>query len=351
MLTIHRVLKFIVLSLSMSYLPSRADSQTCPPAPTSVDPSVSTRVSHDPSSQTYDYHYRVNSQNDSVLSINYFTLSLAIQPLTVGSPNAWISRYVSLSTVPPNLRWATIAPGPNSAPDIGGANLPAPAFAIQPGGHLDGFGLQSSRPPGIVQYYVQGFTQVPTSSPSQEDDEPEPDCAGWDFHSPRFQTLVTGIATGPSSPSVISVAIRLRDRDGDDPYGRIDPNNMTGNISVLVLSSNTFDATEIDVPSIEFGPGKAVPLSSKLVPAKSSSKTQADEREEWEIIRDNLGGDNGGYPKLQNLLLTFDLKSVGLKCVLDKALFLSGKIKSGEAIMGGVSTDTLGCDVRNPPRR
>ena len=57
------------------------------------------------------------------------------------------------------------------------------------------------------------------------------------------------------------MAIRLRE-ESEEHLGAIDPNSPTGRIAVLVLSSDTFDASEVDVSSIRFGPGKAAPISS-----------------------------------------------------------------------------------------
>jgi len=159
------------------------------------------------------------------------------------------------------------------------------------------------------------------------------------------------MAIGPSSPNVVSVAIRLRDEGGEHQHGPIDPDKASGNIEVLVLSSQSFDASEINVLSIRFGPGQALPLSSMLVPATGELAGQGDEREDWERSRDKFGNDKDGNPTSQNLLLIFDLKSMAVQCVLDKALFLSGTTKSGDGIIGGVSSHLAGCNVRDPGSR
>src|SRR5882762_1791757 len=267
--------KIALLYLAVYCLQSRAIAQTCPPPPTSIDPSLSSSVSYDINTQTYIYRYTLRNGNRSALPINYFILSLAQQPFDVQSPANWISRYINFSSAPSNLRWATITESPSTPLNIGGSDLASPAYAVQPGTQLSGFGLSSSQPPGSLQYRVQGFVQIPSATATPSDDEPAPNCQGWDFNSPYLKTLVTGIAIGPSTPNVISVAIRLRDEAGEHRYGPIDPNKPTGNIGVLVHSSRTFDASAINASSIRFGPADAVPLSSRLVP--SGSGKDADE--------------------------------------------------------------------------
>lgn len=346
------VRKIFIVGIGFWVFTLTAFSQSsCPTPPTSIDPSISSVASYNVNTQMYNYRYTVRNAKDSLLPIDYLTVLINDQPSNVQSPANWSGSYITLADIPFNLSWSTIDVSSSAIVQANSSDLPVPTFAIQPGAQLEGFILSSSNGPGILQYYTEGFTQIPSATPTPSDDEPNPNCPGWDFISPYFQTLVTGIATGPSSPNVISVRLRLRDEAGEHQYGSINPKTPTGNIGVLVRSSRTFDASTINVPSIRFGPANAIPLSSRLVPSNSGKDASADEREEWEIIQDKLNSDQGGNVKPENLLLIFDLKSLGVQCVLDKALFLTGTTQSGEGIIGGVSTRTVGCDIHHPGQR
>jgi hypothetical protein len=311
---------------------------------------VAADVSVDPASGLFHYLYTVRNSGASILPINYFTLALGEPPTDIKSPANWFSRYINLSTVIPNLRWATIVATPSAFSGPNALSLPVPAYAIQPGRQLGGFSVNSSLAPGVGQYYVEGVTQIPASVPTSSDDENQPDCSGWDFKSPRLQTLVTGMVTVPSSPTVISVVLRLRREHGEPSYGPINPHTASGRIAVLIKSSRQFDTADLDVSSVRFGPGQALPLVSSLI-RSSSHDDQGDEREEWEKVRANVRGDSDQDRDKRDLLLVFDLKALAIQCVLDKALFLTGSTYSGVHILGGASIRTVDCDMRKPDRR
>jgi hypothetical protein len=251
-----------------------------------------------------------------------------------------------LSSSPYQLRWSTIAVAPSEANVISGdGTLSPPIYAIQPGKSLNGFEISSSRPPGIAQYFAQGFTQIASGTPTVNNDEPEPSCAGWDFDNPLIETQVTGATVGPSDPSVMSVRIRAREDTGLRPCLPIDPKNPNGKISVLILSTSTFDASEVSVSSIVFGPAYAHPISSKIVPAGVGDKLGFDERAAWEkMLATFQPGDiveKNTHQK--NLLLTFEVSSLDVQCNLDQALFLRGSTIPGQQFLGEVSSNTAGC--------
>lgn len=339
---ISRILSFLCGICTISNASGFA--QTCPPAPTSIDPTVRAVVSFDSGASVFTYDYSVGNEKDSLIPIYYFTFSLSPQPLNVSSPDNWSNRYVNSSQANPNLRWATISTNSADASQVGGSEVPTPDYAIQPGKHLDGFSFQSSGRPGILQYYAEGFTQVPTTIATRADDEPQPNCPGWDYQTPQLKTMVTGMSVGPSPPNEISVRIRLRTPDGQNRCGPVDPNNPTSKIGVLVLSSHHFDPSTIHISSLRFGPGGATPISAQLVTPKMESDVGHDEEADWERFDD----DKNWETRSPNLLLVFELSAVGLQCVLDKALFLTGTTQSGLNIIGGASTNTVGCDIHKP---
>jgi hypothetical protein len=225
------------------------------------------------------------------------------------------------------------------------------SVSVAPGKGLSGFSLTSPQHPGLIQYFVDGQTGVPSSSQPAEgatEDEPLPNCPNWDFQNPRLQTLVNGIATGPLSPNTISVAIRLREVTGIRPCAPINPISPKGNLSVLVLASQTLDPSRIVISSLKFGPSGIAPSSSRLVPVGGENIAPWDEHEEWERILTLIDPNWNKNTKFQNLLLVFDEASLGIQCVLDKAIILTGQTQSGENIIGGVSTRLVGCDTAHP---
>jgi hypothetical protein len=221
---------------------------------------------------------------------------------------------------------------------------------LKPGKTLNGFSFKSPYAPGLVQYNFQGATGVPEGPPVKEgdrDDEPLPNCPGWDFDAPRFKTLVTGLTTGPVNPGRISVAIRLREEKSERACGAMTPANPTGRVRVVVLGTKDFDPAQIDVSTLRLGPNEALPLSSKLGNRRDEDDRD-DDREEWERHKRAIDPDRDAKHKNKNLHLVFDQAALGVQCVLDKAIFLKGKTKTGQEIFGGASTRFVGCDVKRP---
>jgi hypothetical protein len=324
----------IVLIIGLNFA---ASADTCPPPPSSVDPSVSAIISFDKKSGTYTYKYNVKNGPDSQIPISSFKLSTSQAPLSSQKPEHWITHFQQ-----------------NLSPYVQFWSSSSNNSDIAPGKTQSGFAFQSTQAPGPVQYFVDGQTDVPSSSPpsiGSRDDEPAPNCPDWDFNNPMLNTLVNGITTGPLAPNTVSVAIRLRDEQDQHVCGPINPNNPSGKVSVLVLGSKDFDPAQVVVSSIKFGPNGAAPLSSKRMVAGGENIAPWDEHEEWEKVLKGIDPSCDQNPKKQNLLLVFDQASLGVQCVLDKAIFLSGQTQSGGNIVGGVSSRFVGCDIRHPGKR
>lgn len=333
---------FGIFGIIFAGLPLTALADTCPPPPSSIDPSVTANVSFDKKSGIYTYKYDVQNGRSSQIPINDVILQVSQEPTSIQSPTHWLPDFMNLGYMPTHFLWGSVPSSKYKPVDIA------------PGSHLSGFSFQSTQPPALVQYSAEGRTGVPSSSPPPEgslDDEPEPNCPDWDFNNPRFKRLVTGITTGPLSPNTVSVSMRLRKETGAHPAAPINPASPTGKVSVLFLATKNFDPSQIVVSSVQFGPDGAAPLSSKLVPAFEDDDRDSD-REEWEKLSRGLGDDHehdrDQDPKKQNLLLVFDLASLGIQCVLDKSVVLTGKTQAGVNIIGGASTRLIGCDVHHP---
>ncbi|MBC7385590.1 MAG: hypothetical protein H7301_05415 [Cryobacterium sp.] len=153
------------------------------------------------------------------------------------------------------------------------------------------------------------------------------------------------MTTGPSDPNILTVSLRARDKKGDGRCSPIQPKKPSGQISLLVLSTKDFDATQIDLGSIVFGPAYASPVISKPSPIGHGEKISSDPQVDWEeslkSVRPELMDRKG--VKFKNLLLTFNVADLDVQCNLDRALFLRGKTNSGQSIVGAIKAEIVGC--------
>jgi hypothetical protein len=87
--------------------------------------------------------------------------------------------------------------------------------------------------------------------------------------------MLAGFAITSSAQAVIAIDIDIK--PGSDPNS-INPNSK-GVIPVAILGSNTFDVTTVDVTTLVFGPGGAVPahdLTDPLVLAEHLQDVNGD---------------------------------------------------------------------------
>jgi len=288
----------------------------------------------------------MKNQASAQIPLDYFGLLLNQAPSSSLSAENWNGQYISLDSSPYRFRWNTVLVDPSLANKVSGdGTLSAPVYAIQPGKSLGGFEISSAQVPGIVQFFAQGFAQIASGTPTLQNDEPVPSCPQWDFENPQIETQVTGATVGPSDPSTVSVRIRAREETGIHPCQPINSKSPAGKIAVLVLSSHTFDPSEIDVTSVIFGPSYAAPISSKLVPTGLGESIGSDERAEWEKALEALLPESSDrknvHPK--NLLLVFDVPALDVQCGLDQSLFLRGKTTAGQQFIGAVPAKVAGC--------
>lgn len=334
-----------------------AIAQICPPAPTSIDPTITAEVTFDKVSKTYIYNYKIANGGRALIPVEFLMLRLAEQPSNLVAAAKWSAYYdpadvnfpgkLVFEAVPQDSDFKKTSKPGRSTPE---SDLIVPASAIKPGASLSGFSLRSPNPPGVVQFHAEGSTQPPTIVSDGEMEEPEEavsKCPGWGSVASRFNSMVIGMTTGPVDANVISVPIRLRDEEGRGHCGHFHPENKKGRISVLILNSKVLDVRDITISTLRFGPGGAAPISSKLVATGGEGRGSFDEHEHWERLAETFG--RGQDKRLQqNLQVTFDLKDVDAKCVLDKALFLRGKTKHGQDVVGGVTSPFVGCDMQKP---
>jgi len=258
---------------------------------------------------------------------------------------------VSVQNLEKNLVWSTFALDPTD-PNTRNKDYSGPPlklyYSIKPGKNLGGFSFKSPYPPGPVHYFAEGETGVPMSTPTEYDDEPKPDCPGFN-EGPRFKTMLGGTTDGPMPPGTIPVALRLVKASGAWRAHECNPDRDTGEISVLVLPSRDFDPSTLTLSTVKFGYGEAPVLSSKALP---DFKDRDEEWADWEksgkrIMPDRAKENESVRAKKKPLLLTFDMKAVGIRCGLDKAIFLEGKTSDGKSIVGSVPISTKDCKPWN----
>lgn len=343
-----KIFEIGMINMILSVFTLQAIASVCSSPPSSVKPSLSASVNFDKKKQMYKYQYKIKNGSDAQIPLDYFGLLMNQAPELFSSGKYWGGKFISLSYAPKNFRWTTDAvDDPNRV--TGDGKLSTPSYAIKPGTSLGGFEIWSAQPPGISQFYAEGFTQPLTSSSTTEADEVIPDCPGWDFENPKIQTQVTGMTIGPSDPAIISVRIRAREEKGLRSSEPIDPKKPSGKISVLVLSTSTFDSTQIDVTNVVLGPGYAKPLSSKVVEPGIGEKLESEKLTDWEKFNEEANPKEANHRKVKNknILLTFDVASLDVQCNLDQALFLRGKTKAGQQFVGAFSARVVGCGPKD----
>jgi hypothetical protein len=336
---------FILLLLSPTFITiSRAD--TCSPPESSISPQLSSSVQYDKKLRSYKYQYSIKNEVTAQIPLDRFGFLVNEAPSSLKAPAYWGGAFTSLSSAPYDFVWSTFEPDPKVANIIPmDGSLAVPAYSVKPGKTLSGFEFTSANSPGVVQYFAAGFSQIPGSTPIPGNDEPEPSCPGWNWQNSQLENWISGAATGPADVGVTSVRIRAREETGLHECPPIDPKKANGKIAILVFSTQTFDASQIDLSDVVFGPAHAKPISSKLVPVGLGEKIAVDERLEWERILEtlepNIAGGKNSHP--QNILLVFDVSALDVQCGLDQALFLRGETKTNQQFVGAVPAKVVGC--------
>lgn len=291
----------------------------CPDIPpNAVKPQISFRLDMDASKSANTFFYEIENSKDSLLPIQIFRLLIDHAPSNEKSPEHWDTSYDNNKN--PNrreFRWDTSSA--NFTLRQGFMLEPSP-FLVFPGKKLTGLSIQSPRSAGVIQYVTDGYLmRVPTATPTDDDDEPTPDCPGFNFEAGLYEDSVIGATVGPARTNSVSLHLKIKNTkkstsDENEPDSSnpledeivIDPDKESGMIRAEVrgerfFGTEKFDLKSIDVSSLRLGFGKAPAVSSKI--------------------------------EGQKLKLEFDLKKVGIRCDLDLALFLSGKTTDGKDIV------------------
>lgn len=182
-----------------------------------------------------------------------------------------------------------------------------------------------TNPPGLVKYYVQGDTGVPTTKATVEDDEPTPNCTGFFFDDrPFLQRLVNGAVIGPAPQNQISVEFKLKklkNRNGKEEivdFIESSPRNESGKIMVILKNNKNLNIDSLNIESIRLGTGEAPVETSKILGEKNH----------------------------EELRMIFDFKKIGIECDRDRdrVLYLIGKTRDDKTIFGAELIKTK-CEI------
>lgn len=267
----------------------------------------------------YKYTYTVVNQSSSKYPIMWFFVETNKLHANVSVPTDW-------KVIPPTtehdvrLRWAS------KSYQVG---------EIQVGNSLNGFEFISSNGPGSIKYISQG-----ESFPGMQNKISSKDVIGLcpgsyqGGSSIPGQESIEGITIGPIPSAQKSAHLlikRINSKSGWTGDVRATDKELLsfsplekGKIEVALLSDENLNPEDIDIPTILFGRGDAKPLTASITDCDISSSK-----------------------RVKALVMTFNLEDVNVLCNADHALFLTGKMKNGNTIFGGVKIRVTECTQEN----
>jgi hypothetical protein len=332
---------FVITSIAASAFGIDAVAEHCPRwNGSSFDPALTTTISFEKKSKNYTYGYNLANNANSKSPIEQFSIEISEKPRTISDPKvaSWEHRvqksYANLNS---DLIWNT---------RYSSERISVPLNAIQPGTAITGFIMTSPRPPGPAQYHLQGYEERTVLYEDGTYQRPDNTCTNIDMLGPTDRREVTGMTVGPAAPTTVQLKLRLRKKESSERFIAFDSKITDGEVSLLILNDPSFIKDPLVLSSLKFGADEASVIASKEIDEKFSN-SKVDERAEWELQREKLFGKEI-ISDSKNLMLNFKIKDLGVKCGLDKSLFLSGVTKSGKKVFGGVDIKILGCDVGKP---
>lgn len=290
----------------------------CGASPFQINVKVDSHVKFNHKNQVYEYFYNLENLPDSKLPLIAWWLLIDEKPLEMKSPTNWEAPEYkehtkdSDSETPGNLILGTLG---------------ARKYFLNPGQTAKGFLIKSKHPPGIVKYYINALSEIPIVKSESEAHE-APNCPGFLYDLPLFDTKVNGFTTGPAPTNQISVEMKLKkvkemhpvkyEESDEADINEFTPKKDNGKIAVILKGTNDFDVNTLKVDSVRIGIGQAPVLASSFFGAKKGEKIR----------------------------LVFESTKLGLECDRDRALFLKGKTTNGKDVLGAVSIKTINCGAK-----
>jgi hypothetical protein len=153
-----------------------------------VIPHVSVAVRKDRETGHWIYSYTVSNDSTSANAITKFALDPVDDVIGIVGVEHWYHVH-GFANRRQAAVWAVVDVGPPPS-DWDSVSLYPSVFDVQPGTVVEGFSIVSRRPPGLINYYVQGFHDIASW---EEPDAPRP-----------FDNAVTGSILGPGGEPVDS---------------------------------------------------------------------------------------------------------------------------------------------------
>jgi len=276
---------------------------TCPPPPNLVIVHVTVNTAFDQTTKLFTYTYTVANDPSSVQDVVDIALDTASPISDVKQPPNWAQNPMG----PTITAWFARGKDPTQPHNLGG--LVPPLGRIKPGQSVTGFSFTSPHPPGGINLWVKGFTDAPSGSNEQEAETAAEEGPHGDF----FDIALNSSTIGPVAFIPVNIAIKPMAA----PPVPVNPRE-NGATPVAILGSASYDVGQIDVSSLELGPGKAAPLK---------------DQQHFE----DVNGD--GIP---DLVVQFPSQQIGARCN-DASLFLGGNMRDGTPIQGTEAITTVGC--------
>ncbi|MGH9601745.1 MAG: hypothetical protein ACRD24_05090 [Terriglobales bacterium] len=307
-------LPLVLFALATAVGSYAQEAIVCPAPANLVKVKVDATVTFDAGTQLYTYEYTVSNDATSPQEVADFAVSLAPPISEISNPPGWISDFFGLNQThdPSVLGWNgwEHAPLPEGVERT--VQIRPGRSQIKPGTSLSGFSFKSSRPPGPVRFFAQGFVQPPVYS-DEEAAETAAELCPRDVSGDFFDTAMMGSTLGPVSFRAVSVDIKP-----DSSPNVLNPRE-SGVLPVAILATADFDAGTVDASSVGFGPGQAQEVHG---------------RGHIEDVN------HDGRP---DMLLHFDVLQSRIRCS-DTAAFLTGRTLTGQTIQGADSFTTVGCN-------
>ena len=146
-----------------------------------VVPHVSVTVRKDHETGHWIYSYTLTNDSTSANVITKFALDPVEEAISIAGIEHWYHKH-GFGNRRHAAVWAVVDVGPTPT-DWDSVSLYPSVFDIQPGQVVDGFNIISRRPPGLINYYVQGFHDIASW---EEPDQPR-----------LFDNAVSGPILGP----------------------------------------------------------------------------------------------------------------------------------------------------------
>lgn len=300
---------FILINISTAQLIPLPKDYKCPIPKNRVVPKIEAKVNYESKNRVYAYSYELANQGGP-LPIDSLYLYVFETPLSVKSPartsDELLERWMTVPLFENRVAWTTVGE------------------FIYPSKKLSGFQVTSYYKPGIMKYSVSGFNE----------DDPHVDAYCPEHYQalPAEQSEIVGATIGPvpDSKNQVDGELEFHSKKHSGKIPQIDPLDK-GEVEVFIKDSDNFEVSDVDVASLEFGPGKAKVKRYKFIDERGKECSSHDFR------RKN---------KKRKLKLVFNLEDIKVRCNLDYALFLTGKV-GGKNLLAAQEMRPVVCEPKH----